>query len=65
MLGVVEMSPSDETTDSLAEGHRRVQDMIRTAGGKYGKQLVYIELQDLGRNGWWDAVGRFYPESFE
>ena len=55
----------DETVNSLAEGHRRVRDMIRTAKSKHGEQLMWIELQELGRSGWWDAVGRFYPESSE
>ena len=42
----------DETIDGLAEGHSRARDMIQIAKSKHGEQLMWIELQELGRNGW-------------
>lgn len=62
--GVTNMSPLDETIDSFSEGNSRVREMMQAAESKHGAQLLWIELQELGRHGAWDAVGRFYSKNF-
>ena len=63
--GAVEVSPLDEIIDSLEEGHRRSKEIAQAARSKYGKQLMWIEIETLDRAGQWNAVARFYPEHFE
>jgi hypothetical protein len=35
----------DETIESMSEGNSVVQEMMETATGRYGANVVYIELQ--------------------
>lgn len=58
-------STMDEIIDTLTEGHRRAREMVQAAKSEYGAQLMWIEIEALDRSGYWNPVGRFYPERSE
>ncbi len=39
--------------------------MARIASSRYGERLMYGELQELGEDGTWSAMSRYYPEDGE
>ena len=64
IAGDISLSILDETIASFSQGDGRVHEMMQLAKDKHGEILKWIELQELGEDGEWSAVGRFYPESF-
>ena len=62
-------SESDAVTDTVLdyvdtqeEGRSRAAEMMRAAKAKHGQYLMWIDLQEIGEDGEWAAIGRFYPE---
>ncbi len=54
-----EESLLDDTIESLPEGNSEAREMARIARSRYG------ELQELGEDGTWSAMSRYYPEDGE
>ena len=60
-----EESLLDDTIESLPEGSSEAREMARIARSRYGERLMYVELQELGEDGTWSAMSRYYPEDGE
>ena len=55
----------DDTIESLPQGDSETREMARIARSRYGERLMYVELQELGEDGTWSAMSRYYPEDGE
>ena len=55
----------DAAEESLPEGSSEAREMARIARSRYGERLMYVELQELGEDGTWSAMSRYYPEDGE
>ena len=60
-----EESLLDDTIESLPESRSEAREMMRIARSRYGERLMYVELQELGEDGTWSAMSRYYPEDGE
>lgn len=51
--------------DTEEDGRRRVPEMMQAAMAKHGARLTCVELQQIGEDGEWAALGRFYPQEYK
>lgn len=51
--------------DTEEDGRRRVPEMMQAAMVKHGARLACVELQQIGEDGEWAALGRFYPQGYK